>query len=428
MRIRQGIRYGPALALLTVALFAGGAAARERTIGVPGDYPTIGEAIEAAAYWDEIVVAPGTYSERVILKDGVTLRSEKGPGETTISYDPVTAGQFEAAVILEKCSNSTQLIGFTIDGRTTAKRAVLVKGEGRPVIASCRILAALNGIGSHNDAVPFIVDTRIEACQIAAIFVQVGSADIRGCELASGEKFGLVVESTTKPVVVSDTHIHGNLQAGVRAAGGELTVTGGSISRNGNGMILEYVSPAIERVLVEGNENVGIVINSSTPTVVGCTIRTNKFGVVVAGTGDPKIFRNTFEDNIEYHIGLEGEVVPLIGGSVENANLFLGRTAVVIQTACPTAVNATFNYWGKPCASRDQVKRLPGSKDVVRRPWVTADLRRSFESCEEATAYSQTPVTSGAESESTAGEAPVAEPSVVQSSEPAGADTTSRSN
>jgi parallel beta-helix repeat protein len=422
----MGRGHGPALAALAVALFAGEAAARERTIAVPGDYPTIGAAIEAAAYWDEIVVAPGVYPERVILKDGVTLRSEKGPAETTITYDPVTAGQFEAAVILEKCSNSTQLIGFTIDGRTTAKRAILVKGEGRPVIASCRISAALNGIGSHNDASPFIVDTRIEKCQIASIFVQVGSADVRGCELADGEKFGLVVESTTKPVIVSDTHMHGNLQAGVRATGGELTLTGGSISRNGNaGMVLEYVSPTIEGVLVEGNENVGIVINNSTATIVGCTIRSNKFGVVIAGTGDPKLFRNTFEDNIEYHIGLEGEVVPLIGGSVENANLFVGRTAIVIQTACPTAVNATFNYWGKPCASRDQVKRLPGSKDVVRRPWVTADLQRSFESCEEATTYSQTPVTSGTE---VPNEEPTTEPSVAQTSEQAAADTTSRSH
>jgi parallel beta-helix repeat protein len=417
MTIREGTGHGPALVALAVALFAGGAAARERTIAVPGDYPTIGEAIQAAAYWDEIVVAPGTYAERVILKDGVTLRSEKGPAETTISYDPVTAGQFEAAVILEGCSSSTQLIGFTIDGRATAKRAILVKGEGRPVIASCRILAALNGIGSHNDAAPFIVDTRIEGCQIASIFVQVGSADIRGCELANGERFGLVVESTTRPVLMSDTHIHGNLQAGVRATGGELTISGGSISRNGNaGMVLEYVSPTVEGVLVEGNENVGIVIDNSTATIVGCTIRTNKFGVVVAGTGDPKLYRNTFEDNVEYHIGLEGEVVPLIGGSVENANLFLGRTAVVIQTACHTPVNATYNYWGKPCASRDQVKRLPGSKDVVRRPWVTADLQRSFESCEEATAYSQTPVTSGAEP-------PVEDPSVAQSPEPGAADT-----
>jgi parallel beta-helix repeat protein len=216
------------------------------------------------------------------------------------------------------------------------------------------------------------------------------------------------------------------MEAGVRAAGGELTVSGGSISQNNNGMVLQYVSPTIEGVLVDGNKNVGIVIDNSTATIVGCTIRANKFGVVVAGTGDPKLFRNTFEDNVEYHIGLEGEVVPLIGGSVENANLFLGRTAIVIQTACPTAINATFNYWGKPCASRDQVKRLPGSKDVVRRPWVTADLQRSFESCEEATTYSQTPVTSGAEAPN--GEAPVTEPSVAQSSDSAAADTTSRSH
>jgi hypothetical protein len=149
-------------------------------------------------------------------------------------------------------------------------------------------------------------------------------------------------------------------------------------------------------------------------------VRNNNFGVVISGTGDPKIFRTTFEDNPGYHIGLEGEVVPIIGGSVENANLFLGTSGAVIQTACPTPVNATFNYWGSPCATKDQVKRMAGSKDVIRRPWVTADLKHSFVSCDEARKFSRMPVT-GQEAEEKAPAPDAASPGAGAAPGPGGA-------
>ncbi len=369
------------------------AARAERTLRVPAEFATIGAAMEAAAPWDTVLVAPGTYVERVVVKDGVLLASERGAAETTIAYDPAAQTETEAVVTLQKCTNSTQVVGFTIDGGTAAKRGVLAIGDGDPVVAKCRIVGGANGVGCHRNASPHIVATTIESSQVAGIFVQSGSANIRQCEILRGDKVGLVIEGTTRPLRVRDTRIEGNGEVGVRATDGEFGMTGGSVSHNGNtGILLQYVSPVIEGVLVEGNANIGVILENCTATLNGCTVRRNPFGVWVSGTGEPKVFRSIFEDNATAHVHAEGEVVPTIGGSLENANLFLGVTAAVIQTNCLNPVNASYNYWGKPCATRDQVKRLPGARDVIRRPWVTADLKHSFDSCDAARKHSSTPV------------------------------------
>lgn len=50
--------------------------AESREIRVPDDSPTLRAAIEAAESGDTVTVAPGTYRERIVLKPGLTLRSE----------------------------------------------------------------------------------------------------------------------------------------------------------------------------------------------------------------------------------------------------------------------------------------------------------------------------------------------------------------
>jgi parallel beta-helix repeat protein len=396
------MRVGSRVGVIPNVLFAMGAAAlilgaatrssAEKMIRVPADQPGIAKAMEAAAAGDTIVVAPGAYQESVIVKDGVVLTSEKGAAETTISYQETDANQ--AVLTLQRCSNSTQVVGFTIDGRKAATRGVLALGDGAAVVSQCVIVGAASGVECQRNAAPYIQDTRIDGPTTAGILVAGASADVRGCELVNGENAGLVVKGTTTPLRVRDSRIQNNLKAGVQAEDGEFTITGGSISGNGNtGLVLQYVSPTIQNVVIEGNANIGIVLENSTGTILGCTVRNNNFGCVISGTGDPKIFQTTFEDNPTAHVFVEGDAIPLIGGSLENANLFVGQTGCVIQSQASQPVNASFNYWGKPCATKDQIKRLPGGADVIRKPWVTADLNTSFNDCESARKHSRTPAT-----------------------------------
>ena len=67
----------------------------QATVHVPADFPTIQEAIDAAASHDTILVAPGTYVENLdTLGKDLTLRSEAGPAVTVIDGEarPFGAG------------------------------------------------------------------------------------------------------------------------------------------------------------------------------------------------------------------------------------------------------------------------------------------------------------------------------------------------
>ncbi len=55
------------------------------TLNVPSDFPTIQAALDAASDGDEVVLAPGMYSESLdLLGKRLTLRSSAGPAETTL--------------------------------------------------------------------------------------------------------------------------------------------------------------------------------------------------------------------------------------------------------------------------------------------------------------------------------------------------------
>jgi hypothetical protein len=74
---------GPVAILAAVSI--GAIPAHAATIDVPGNFPTIQGAINAAANGDTVVVEPGTYFENIDFKGKlITVRSAQGSGVTTI--------------------------------------------------------------------------------------------------------------------------------------------------------------------------------------------------------------------------------------------------------------------------------------------------------------------------------------------------------
>ena len=80
-------------------------------IKVPGDYPTIQDAIDAAVAGDTVLVAPGTYVENIDFKGkGITVKGDQGAGVTIID------GNQAGSVVTCKSGEDEKSVleGFTI--------------------------------------------------------------------------------------------------------------------------------------------------------------------------------------------------------------------------------------------------------------------------------------------------------------------------
>ena len=75
----------PAVAAISFCLISGTTPAVADILHVPGDYPTIQEAIDAAMDGDEVEVHPGTYNETInFLGKAISVYSTDGPDVTII--------------------------------------------------------------------------------------------------------------------------------------------------------------------------------------------------------------------------------------------------------------------------------------------------------------------------------------------------------
>jgi len=173
-------------------------------INVPGDYPTIQAAIDAAIDSDVIYVDKGTYFENVdYLGKSIEVRALHGSAETTID------GQLQDSVVrMDGCSGTTLLQGFTIK-----------KG-----------LASYGG-GLH-----------IDDCSSVSLWDCVVRTN------AANSGAGLHIENSTLTmndcaVVYNSTNGGTNAGGGLYASNSAITFSGGEISTNnvsgaGGGMFL----------------------------------------------------------------------------------------------------------------------------------------------------------------------------------------------
>jgi hypothetical protein len=132
---------------------------------VPGEYPTIQAGLDAAAFGDTVLVAPGTYTDYetrpigtacAFLVDGVVLRSEQGPAVTTIDMQGQGSGAASVIIGVGLLSGETVVEGFAVAGPPpvlSGSGVTLVEG-GRTTIRQC-VFADLdsgaNAGGVHAD-------------------------------------------------------------------------------------------------------------------------------------------------------------------------------------------------------------------------------------------------------------------------------------
>ena len=183
------------LVCFAVASLCSGAAVlcAARTLGVPGDYASIGAALAAAAAGDEIVLAPGEYAENLIITAGVVLRgggpdpssstlAAADPGTPTADVSLLDAGEVRLENLRFVAAESG--IGLAVDG--AAEAAVRVVGCLFTVGVEAIGIAVQNGMAIVETSVFRGPDVTPQVpVQTAGILVGAGAAAvIRNCDFA----------------------------------------------------------------------------------------------------------------------------------------------------------------------------------------------------------------------------------------------------
>lgn len=270
---------------------------------VPSEYGTVQEAVDAAAVGDSVLVAPGTYTNCdggpctpnvAVLRTGVSLVSESGPGVTALRVD--VGGTSQRVVVRGEgiLAEGATLRGFTITATAQGYRgASFVTCQGIR-LENCHFEDLAGGVQDGaglyaNGSTLEVEDCEFRRCAAlleAGGFKSVGgTAVVIGCLFEECGRGGTVLSGIGgSSATVRDCVFRGNTEntplAVLSMPQAEITrnvFDGNSISVNAAALV---VTSSSGHASVEGNVFVGNVALSQTPVVSWSTageIRGNTF-------------------------------------------------------------------------------------------------------------------------------------------------------
>jgi hypothetical protein len=358
------LRAAPALALFLAAAAPSLAAG---TLRVPQDHKTIQAAIDAAQEGDRILVAVGTYTERVRMKPGVTLKSagddSKGAlglkrAESTI-IDGNVAGAEGAGVTMAEDSS---LDGFTVTGvgqydDALWKKHHATQGEeqshehiGAPGTAGIAVTGiarctVVNNI-VHHIGYTGIAITGAEGKRVSPRIVRNVAYRNMGGGIGSMKKSAAIIEenvcfenfyagighSDASPLVINNV-CYGNIRAGIGISEGSCPIVRGNKCyqnrRAGIGVRSEKTAPLVEDNDCYENAMAGIGSrDGASPVVRGNRCHENGMaGIGSRGGARPVIVGNKCYRNADAGIGSELGAVAYIAHNecYENEDAGIGQ-------------------------------------------------------------------------------------------------------
>ena len=124
--------------------------AHSADIHVPGDVPTIQEAIDGALPFDVVIVSPGVYAEHVNLRGKwITLRSEDPTNPAIVATTIIDAADAGTAVECTSAENPlTRVAGFTLIRGNAPMGGGMFINAASPIVTNCVFVGCEAGAGA----------------------------------------------------------------------------------------------------------------------------------------------------------------------------------------------------------------------------------------------------------------------------------------
>jgi parallel beta-helix repeat protein len=245
---------------------------------VPQDCATIQAAVDNAAGYDTVALAPGTYTgpgnTDIEVRKAITIRSVAPGDPCTVTATVIDCQGLGRAFLFQGAESSQAVLaGLTITGGRARNGSGVYIDRSNPTITRCRIVG--NGLGTAGPAPTEVNRTRPEAAgpqNGGGIFLRDSYATISYCLIADNEVAdygGGICCYAGLPTITNCTIVNNR----VRNEGGGISLVQGS-------------NPALRRCRITGNAATfrrggGVACRSSFCSLANCLFADNH-----AGPGD----------------------------------------------------------------------------------------------------------------------------------------------
>ncbi len=291
---------------------------------------SIQKAINIAQRGDAVKVEPGTYTENIRLRSGVSLVGSV-PDKTVITS---SSGTIITADNIAKLT----VEGFTLDGGDIANHAFACdnkRNRAKSIVFRNNVVKNFTDNAIHLICFDGVIKNNIIKSIVGdGIYCNYGNPIIRGNEV-SLSRIGIHLEANVKGIVEKNS-VKATRQDGIQCHNGASPVVR-------NNVIIQAGEDGIEcnnasSPIVRGNE-----IKSSRQNGIGC------YCLVGVGITAPKIRYNKITENNEYGIYIDENSCPDIGREDDYGNNSIYENSKgEIYSKNNLEITAIGNWWGSP--------------------------------------------------------------------------------
>ncbi len=310
------LRRWPLLAV--PSLIVGACPLQAATLRVPADFRTIQTAVDAAHPGDTVVVDPGTYPERVRLKEKVTLRSAGDDSQGTLGLKRAEATVIDGGGTQDAHPGVDMAEGAVLDGFTVANAGRYDDAEWKRHFETRGNEQAHEHIGA-----PGVAGVSIRGVNCVVRHNIVRHSGYTGIAIAG------VDGRRCAPLILGNI-CYRNMGGGIGSMSGSTAVIRGNTCFENfyAGIGHENASPLVEFNRCHGNIRAGIgVSEGACPTVRNNVCYGNRragIGIRTAANTRPIIERNECHDNGMAGIGVEEKAEPVISNNRCFRNVLAG--------------------------------------------------------------------------------------------------------